>query len=680
MLARVVALDDRRVRDALRKLTGAALLTARVKDYTYAVRHALLAEAVIANLLPGELVPLHARIAEALESTGDPVLSAEVAGHWAAAGRPDDELRSSVAAARAATEILAFGTAADLWQRAIVLHERHPDSPAAAKVDPAQLHVDAIDALSVSGGRRDEAGRLAETAYARFADWPDHRLAALVRLRVARYRQLDEPSAARPLVEEALRLFDDAPASAEHAETLLAVAALHDSEGHLERADGALVKGLQIATLARATAAKVRLLAWAAHLDLWRGNVDQGLDRLREGQALAAGIEDADPALTVAGWHSDALLKLARLPEAIEVAQEAVDRAERGGHGRASSTAIVRGNGAEAMLDLGRTAAAGGVLDPLTQAAPQVDDWVLHVGRAAVDLRRGLIDEAAERLEAVRRLPLKGNPEFEREIAERAAEVTLWARAPERCLTAVRRALDRCAGTQQEPFCADLLVYGMRAAADLGGAGPAAAEIVALRDRMESRPFADHPFVARIPAHRLAWQAECDRLRGDDDPEAWRQLAHAWLGLGCRHRAGYAWWRCAEALAYRTRPAAATEPLAAAAECATGMTPLSRAIERLARRARIVLPPETARDEPRRADRPAAETTVLTRLTERERQVLRLVASGRTNSQIGGELFISAKTAGVHVTNILRKLEVTNRTHAAAVAERSGLLDQSDGA
>jgi DNA-binding NarL/FixJ family response regulator len=54
--------------------------------------------------------------------------------------------------------------------------------------------------------------------------------------------------------------------------------------------------------------------------------------------------------------------------------------------------------------------------------------------------------------------------------------------------------------------------------------------------------------------------------------------------------------------------------------------------------------------------------------------VLRLLAAGRTNAQIGAELYISAKTASVHVTAILRKLGVSNRVQAAALAERAGLL------
>ena len=64
-------------------------------------------------------------------------------------------------------------------------------------------------------------------------------------------------------------------------------------------------------------------------------------------------------------------------------------------------------------------------------------------------------------------------------------------------------------------------------------------------------------------------------------------------------------------------------------------------------------------------------------LTAREIEVLRLVAAGRSNRDIAAELFISAKTASVHVSNILAKLNATSRTEAAAIAHRAGLAADS---
>jgi DNA-binding NarL/FixJ family response regulator len=68
---------------------------------------------------------------------------------------------------------------------------------------------------------------------------------------------------------------------------------------------------------------------------------------------------------------------------------------------------------------------------------------------------------------------------------------------------------------------------------------------------------------------------------------------------------------------------------------------------------------------------PAAGTEIL---TAREREVLRLVAEGHSNSRIAARLYISPKTASVHVSRIIAKLEVANRVEAAAVAHRMGLL------
>ena len=105
-----------------------------------------------------------------------------------------------------------------------------------------------------------------------------------------------------------------------------------------------------------------------------------------------------------------------------------------------------------------------------------------------------------------------------------------------------------------------------------------------------------------------------------------------------------------------------------AANQATQHAPLSNAIHDLARRARIDL---THHDEPV-ATTPAPLPQF--ELTERELEVLQLLAQGKTNGQIGATLFISTKTASVHVTNILRKLGVTSRVQAAALGERAGLL------
>jgi DNA-binding NarL/FixJ family response regulator len=77
-------------------------------------------------------------------------------------------------------------------------------------------------------------------------------------------------------------------------------------------------------------------------------------------------------------------------------------------------------------------------------------------------------------------------------------------------------------------------------------------------------------------------------------------------------------------------------------------------------------------------ERPAVPTAMLG-LTERELEVLRLLGEGKTNTEIGAALFISRSTASVHVTNILRKLGVTSRVQAAAMAGKARLFTADSG-
>jgi hypothetical protein len=147
---------------------------------------------------------------------------------------------------------------------------------------------------------------------------------------------------------------------------------------------------------------------------------------------------------------------------------------------------------------------------------------------------------------------------------------------------------------------------------------------------MKGAPFTDHPFVVAIPAARATWDAERTRLAGASDPAAWRAAAKSWEDLGWPHRAGYAWWRHAEAqLAAGQPPAMAAAALRSAATAADGHQPLLAQVRTLADRARIKLQPPVAthRKAPPHAGMPTPYG-----LTGRELAVLRLVAAGRSNA------------------------------------------------
>jgi DNA-binding CsgD family transcriptional regulator len=159
-------------------------------------------------------------------------------------------------------------------------------------------------------------------------------------------------------------------------------------------------------------------------------------------------------------------------------------------------------------------------------------------------------------------------------------------------------------------------------------------------------------------------EAECARLRGTPSPQLWRAVVEE-FGYGHVYEQARARLRLAVALlATDDRAGAATE-LRAAHEVAVrlGAAPLRGAVEALGRRGRL-----GAELTGTRSVEPSAV------LTPREAEVLALVAQGLTNRQVGARLFISEKTASVHMSNILAKLSAGSRTEAVAIAAARGLL------
>ena len=188
-MAVVSGLGVEAVRRGLRELAAARLLADDAPGGAHRPRHALLAEAVAAGLLPGERVVLHERTARALEAAGDDALAAEAAGHWAAAGRPAEELPARVAAAGAAERVFGYAEAAAHWQRAIELCQALPGAASTGDADLPRLYVRAIDAAELSGDTQ-HASVLAEEAYRRFAGHPDPATAAVICQRAGYLRGL----------------------------------------------------------------------------------------------------------------------------------------------------------------------------------------------------------------------------------------------------------------------------------------------------------------------------------------------------------------------------------------------------------------------------------------------------------------------------------------------------------
>jgi DNA-binding CsgD family transcriptional regulator len=194
-------------------------------------------------------------------------------------------------------------------------------------------------------------------------------------------------------------------------------------------------------------------------------------------------------------------------------------------------------------------------------------------------------------------------------------------------------------------------------------------ELVAqARAAVEDRVRDVGPFGVEAVAWHARVGAEAARLAGRAAPELWRAAVDA-FGYGHVYEQARSRWRLAEALLAAGDRAAAAEELRAAAEVAArlGATPLRSAVTALARRGRLDLPG---------VGRVPAAAAVF---TPREAEVLRLLAQGRTNRQIGAELYMSEKTASVHVSRILAKLGAGGRTEAVALAAARGLLTPAAG-
>jgi tetratricopeptide (TPR) repeat protein len=533
LLGEVTGVDRDAVVAAVRELTAARLLAVPA-DGGQRPLHALLSEAVAADLLPDERVSLHERIARALRAAGDDTLAAEAAGHWGAAARTAEELRARLTAARAAERVFAYADAATHWQRSIELCQAEPDADLGG-IDLPHLYIRAVDAIEASG-EMVRAGAVAEEAYRRFADHPDHATAAMIVTRAGRMRAFDSPAAGLPLMKEALGLFEGTAASSEYARAWLEYAFfLSNAEGrHPAEIQAALRSGLEVAEAAGAATLIPGFICLLADESFVRGEVEDGFGLLAQARSQPKASVDAMTVLQqLADTESDALLK----EDATRVGLRGFDDARKLGFGSHPGATISLGNAVVGLLARGRTAEAAALIDPLITGPVGPDNWQLHWSRAEIDLLRGEVDAAAQCLAQID----LGFSDFLPDYGQDVAEVALWARRPEEALGEVQRVLERLESTDWLIFCGWLLAVGMRACADLAERSrarrdePAVQAALAAADdgaswvkRECDVPFTEHPYVATIPAERATWHAERGRAAGASDPLAWSVAADQW--------------------------------------------------------------------------------------------------------------------------------------------------------
>jgi DNA-binding NarL/FixJ family response regulator len=681
LLQAACALPEAELLEGAREAVAHQLLVTE-PDGTYAFRHALVGEAIYEDLLPGERTAMHAAIAAAVERDhtllGDVPESgvpAQVACHWRAAHDLPRALGASVAAGVEARRLFAPGEALRHFEEALALWDRVPDAAERAGMPRREV----LRAAAVAANDGFESGRsvaLQREALAAAGDAGPLELSAM-HAELAHYlRHANEHDDSDDEIRLALELLPE--------DAKLERARLRDQSskslmlrGHFREA---AAEAAQTAKEARRLGA-LDLEAGAINTEgISRGalgGVEEGAQLLRRARDLA--LEIGSPAEQVR-----AVANLAELLDLSGSTEEALAEVNatlpliRRHAERSIYDTFLELQGVSELLRLGRTAEAIAALPDRVPSDAIGSTATFHLAlRASLALLHGDDDGARPLLDALRRQVVASrHPQWVEALETMTAELAIGEGRIEDARAAMARGLPLVEGTDEGGKLVKLLWMALRVEAE------DAERASALGERFDDGPAST--LYARLssavtrpgqwaegPCYAALAQAEAARLehalgRRAPHPGAWRSAAEAFDAIAIPWPVAYARLREAEAYVAAGDRAAAAAPLAGAREVAERMeaAPLVAAADALARRARVRIEAETAE--------PEAEPAPLG-LTPREHEVLLLVAEGRTNREIGTELFMSEKTASVHVSRILAKLDVGGRVEAAAVAHRLGL-------
>jgi DNA-binding CsgD family transcriptional regulator len=659
----------------------------------YAFRHALLREAVYADLLPGERTRLHARLASVLSDERRlaevPGTAAELAHHCLASQDLPGALAASVRAAKEAERQGAPADAHRQYERAFSLWDQVAEPERVSGTDRSSLAF--LSALrAADGGQADRA--------------------------VARLRELisalgdsDPALLCRASERLAYLLAEGGDGDGARAAAEAAVAALPADPPRWERA---------------------RALATQASVLLRQGNLGPARMRADQAQvaARAAGARrtEADAMVTL-GLISE---QSGRPAEAIDLLDQAYRQVRSGGvnAGRPHQVPAERCDcgacllGAElraafhlgrARLDLGDPAAASGPAHEGTRRARRAGlglapygldlqclHYLVHYADGAWDHAEQIAGDFAVRVTSAAQARLsavalsvavaRGRTA---QVADRArwlepflaadrsaecaargqlAEHALWQGDGTTAITEAEAAIRAAQAWEQGygPLAVCPAAIALGALADGAVAAWAVADglLEIARKGAARQPSRDSGAGAPGPGWLARAEAEWLRAVGRNDPAAWQAAVEA-FGASSPYETARSRWRLAETLAQAGQHEAARREWQLAARTAgdLGAAPLRAALDDLGRRARLAPAPQRSGTSAEQSRGP------LTRLTTRELEVLRLLAAGRGNKDIGATLFISPKTASLHVSNIMAKLGAASRIEAAAIAHQQGI-------
>ncbi len=655
----------------------------------YVFRHALLREAVYADLLPGERTRLHATMSSLLsdeQRLAVPGTAAELAQHCLASHDIPQAFAASVRAGDEAERLGAPAEAHRHYDQALALWERVAEPEKTAGMARAKLGLRSASNAADSGDVERAVHLLRRLRQALAVQGQDVMLASRIGERLAAYLMVSDDTKAlteavdiaRATVEatppdpptwqyaralatyaNSLLIEDDFAAPTEWAERALAAARAAGAPwieadalvtlGFLSYREGRNDEAIKLLTAAHKQAREAKVLGVelraAYHLaraHLERGDLAIGAAVAHEGtnRANQTGLTMAPFGLDVQHLHFQCHFADGKWDHAQEIADGFPVRVTRNPEAYLSSMAL--------FIDVARDNPA------VAERRAWIEPFFSTHGFDGFTAL-GLLAEHA-----------LWHDDTEQAIAqaEAAIEVSIippWGYTP----SVIRPAAVALAARAERARQARASGEDETAAAELAEAG------VLRQIAREGAAYVRRPNFILGPEGR-GWlaraEAEYGRACGDNDPQAWQSVLDE-FGPDYVYEVARTRWRLAEALAEAGRRDEAAEQWRQAAQTADELRakPLRRALDDLARRARI----GTAEQR--------GDGAVLAALTSREREVLRLIAAGRSNREIASVLFIAPKTASVHVSNILGKLGAASRTEAAAIAYREGLTSQPSG-
>ena len=666
LLEAVVDVSGERLEEVLRDAVSAHVLRAEGDGLTF--RHALLQEAVAASLLPGEAARTHRRIAEAL--TRDPELAGQgalVAGrlarHWAEAGDQRQALSASVAAALEACDALAFAESLSHYERALELVEVVPDAEAVLDLPRARLLYWAAEVAHLAA-HPDRATELVREAIAR-VDPDDLHLHGWLHERLGRYLWMSaDTQHALASYQRAVELVPTEPPTRVRAAVLSGLAQMMMLTDRFDESERLAREAIAVAALVpdgRSVEGHARCNLGMALA--YTGRVEEGIAQLLEARRIAEEqFDDVDDISRAMVNLQSLYYDNGRLDEAAAVALESVSVTETLGLQRRKGV-WCRCDAAQVLIMLGRLDEAGRFVDDAHQLQPQgIDAFRTDVVDGQLSWRRGEVELARARFVRAEAAGTR--------IIDPHLLGPLYVGLVE---TAVALGDDVAAATWSEDGLRrlDSVPHPTHLAPVLAAAATAHARAVPPRPE-EARALLDRAraLLAAAPGPGTPADLEVRMAEAEltHDTSAWADLAQAWDAMGDPYRAAHAHLRASEEMlsAPGERDEAAEHLRTALATAQRiGAAGLVARAEDLGRRARLKV--DAAPENPYR-------------LTSREAEVLRLVADGLSDREIGARLFISHRTVERHVSNLLSKLGAARRAELVATALREGLLNADSSA